>query len=356
MADTASKNNSLNPGRSGLAPGQTLWSDDGRFFLTMQTDGNLVLQDQKTGKILFATNTYGKGGSPWLQLDGEGNISVYTENPNLAQLWTAKANNKGGTQLIMQKDGNLVLYKQDGRTPVWATGTNIVGGGGFQVPSIKDIGNDALTGVKIVTGVSSTEAAIRAAVGAFKAKGDVGKNILGGIAGSVVVGIVAPVKDTLQTSAVVKSNTVNPKVARFAGAYQNAAIEDPANSLKVDVGIVGVVAGVVTVNPVAIAGGAASIAIGAVGLAEDAQNDLAKADAAKAAGQKAAAPAPLPAPDATSNPPAPAAVPDTAAPPAAGGALGNNAKAAQAVSAGKKVQPIKTPWYRRVEAWIAKDL
>lgn len=72
-----------------LYPGQAVTSGDGRFALTYQTDGNLVL--------------YGPGGVPrW-------STQVFS-SPGYAE---------------MQNDGNFVVYASDG-TPRWASGTGAI--------------------------------------------------------------------------------------------------------------------------------------------------------------------------------------------------------------------------------------
>ncbi|MDI1450403.1 matrixin family metalloprotease [Polyangium sp. 6x1] len=76
---------SLSSGQ-GLGAEQSVWSCDGRFQLKYQGDGNLVLY---------------QGGNP---------------------LWASGTNGDGGDRVIMQEDGNLVIYKSDGH-PVWASGT-----------------------------------------------------------------------------------------------------------------------------------------------------------------------------------------------------------------------------------------
>ncbi|MEU4240867.1 LamG-like jellyroll fold domain-containing protein [Actinoplanes sp. NPDC026619] len=69
-----------------LYQGQSLRSSDARFQLWMQDDGNLVLTDHYAA--IWATNTVG--------------------NP--------------GSSVVMQADGNLVIYRLDG-TPIWSTNT-----------------------------------------------------------------------------------------------------------------------------------------------------------------------------------------------------------------------------------------
>src|SRR5262245_43720824 len=71
-----------------LAPGAHVDSPSGAFRFTHQGDGNLVLYRQGDGRALWASNTAGQ--------------------PT--------------TSLLMQVDGNLVLYGP-GAHPVWASNT-----------------------------------------------------------------------------------------------------------------------------------------------------------------------------------------------------------------------------------------
>jgi hypothetical protein len=85
-AGPAAAATALNPGGT-LASGQDLWSPNGRFVLSMQGDGNLVLY-------------------------GPGHIAT----------WSSRTYNNPGAYLVMQRDGNLVIYA--GGVPKWATGTS----------------------------------------------------------------------------------------------------------------------------------------------------------------------------------------------------------------------------------------
>jgi hypothetical protein len=137
----------------------------GSFSLVMQNDGNLVLY-QQNGPVVWSTGTFGQncGASQcFADFQADGNLVVYngstllwtsrtsgnpgaalvfaTQSPQLqiiaanqAVLWTdvsfsagsfvlsqGASVNFGSFSLIMQSDGNLVLY-QDGPA-VWSTGT-----------------------------------------------------------------------------------------------------------------------------------------------------------------------------------------------------------------------------------------
>lgn len=105
---------SLKPG-FGLEVGQWLCSADGRFLLSMQQDGNLVLYQGQ--KVIWASNT-ARDGVTSAQFQNDGNLVIYA-GPN--SVW---ASNTGGTSadaLVMQSDGNLVIYKSG--TAIWASET-----------------------------------------------------------------------------------------------------------------------------------------------------------------------------------------------------------------------------------------
>lgn len=55
-----------------------------------------------------------------LVMQGDGNLVIYDffRKP----LWSSKTNGKGGKKLAMQSDGNLVIYTQENK-PVWASNT-----------------------------------------------------------------------------------------------------------------------------------------------------------------------------------------------------------------------------------------
>ena len=69
-----------------LTAGQSLTSPNGKYDLTMQTDGNLVLYDSASQAV-----------------------------------WNSKTYGHPGATLAVQNDGNLVVYS--GSSPLWASNT-----------------------------------------------------------------------------------------------------------------------------------------------------------------------------------------------------------------------------------------
>jgi hypothetical protein len=81
----------------------------------MQTDGNLVLYNPY-GTAIWATNKSGRH----LKLHSDGCLAEVDYAGNW--VWAAANTcNRGGNRLVVQSDGNLVLYSPSGA--VWASNT-----------------------------------------------------------------------------------------------------------------------------------------------------------------------------------------------------------------------------------------
>lgn len=98
-----------------LRPGAEIYSDNSRYRLTYQTNGNLVLYDTQSGAVLWDTRTTGQTTGQAV-LQGDGNFVVY--NGSGAPVWSSGTINNPGARLYVQDDGNLVIYAADGR-PIW---------------------------------------------------------------------------------------------------------------------------------------------------------------------------------------------------------------------------------------------
>jgi hypothetical protein len=98
-----------------LAPGQQFVSDNGRYRLEYQNDGNLVFTDLQTSTELWASDTDGTvPGRVLMQSDG--NLVIYDAAD--AACWASGTVGYQGAYLTVQSDGNLVIYSQFG-VPVW---------------------------------------------------------------------------------------------------------------------------------------------------------------------------------------------------------------------------------------------
>ena len=103
----------------GLLPGQALLSQDGRFSLRLQTDGNVIVR--QGGTVLWST---GATGSPPSELifQADGNLVEYDTSGKL--LWQSNSAGLLGQLAIMQNDGNLVIYDSSSPArPIWASNT-----------------------------------------------------------------------------------------------------------------------------------------------------------------------------------------------------------------------------------------
>jgi Zn-dependent metalloprotease len=105
----------------GLGPGnknatETLSSCDGRFNLSMQDDGNLVLSETGIAP-LFATGTNPSGYTLWMQRDG--NLVVYSRSGTA--VWASNTWGHIGAWAVLQNDGNLVVRDQN--NVYWASNT-----------------------------------------------------------------------------------------------------------------------------------------------------------------------------------------------------------------------------------------
>lgn len=115
-----------------LKTNDKITSTNSKYYLTLQSDGNVVLY--KGEKALWATMTNGKGANS-IYVQKDGNFVAYRSDDRA--VWASGTNGKGGrdTFLIMQDDGNLVLYKRLGSStpgnitvyfgedPIWSSGT-----------------------------------------------------------------------------------------------------------------------------------------------------------------------------------------------------------------------------------------
>ena len=109
-SDTLSRGNSLHAG-------DEMYSGNKAAFVSVQTDGNMVVYEKPSGHVLWASNTQGGSGTH-LEMQGDGNLVLYDGSK---VLWASNTN--GGSRLLMQSDCNLVLYNSDNSVG-WATNTH----------------------------------------------------------------------------------------------------------------------------------------------------------------------------------------------------------------------------------------
>lgn len=105
----------LEPGEK-LFPNQYLLSEDGRFVLMLQTDGNLVLYTY--GRTLWWSGTSGPASHAIMQEDG--NFVVY--RPDGSTNWHSHTGGEGLSTFVVQHDGNIVLYDTNLQA-TWVSGS-----------------------------------------------------------------------------------------------------------------------------------------------------------------------------------------------------------------------------------------
>jgi len=107
----------LNPGES-LSPGQSKPGCDGNSELVLQTDGNLVVYALKPQQGLWSSGTNGKG-STRAVMQTDGNLVVYA---GATSVWNSGTDGHPGAALAAQADGNLVIYGP-GAVVLWQSQT-----------------------------------------------------------------------------------------------------------------------------------------------------------------------------------------------------------------------------------------
>ena len=99
-----------------LVAGEKLSSAGGKATAVYQADGNFVVYGPN-GAALFATGTDGKAvGEVIMQEDG--NLVLYSDG---APLFNSRTNGNPGAFAIIQDDCNLVVYSAGG-APLWSSG------------------------------------------------------------------------------------------------------------------------------------------------------------------------------------------------------------------------------------------
>jgi hypothetical protein len=113
-----------------------LTSTDGRFVAAMQTDGNFVIYRTSTWTALWATSQCGQTNFVDLHavLQSDANFVLYPSSGSPARWATSWAQNQpacisnqqtnfgAGAYMVMQNDGNLVIYRP-GVGAIWASNT-----------------------------------------------------------------------------------------------------------------------------------------------------------------------------------------------------------------------------------------
>lgn len=113
------------PAGATLLPGQSLLSRNGVYRLDMQPDGNLVMYDPNCVQgspgcpyALWALGTVGQPGN-YLVMQTDGNLVLYSSSGKAK--WATRSQGTGRANVFtVQDDSNLVIYS--GRRAVWSSG------------------------------------------------------------------------------------------------------------------------------------------------------------------------------------------------------------------------------------------
>ncbi|MDQ5972176.1 MAG: hypothetical protein QG553_335 [Patescibacteria group bacterium] len=111
-----STNTTLTSGQS-IGHNDYLLSPDSQSALTLQGDGNLVLYSNFAAT--WSTGSFGAAANR-LIMQGDGNLVLYDQN-NVAR-WNSQTGGNAGARLVLQTDGNMVIYSAT-NVPLWFTGT-----------------------------------------------------------------------------------------------------------------------------------------------------------------------------------------------------------------------------------------
>ncbi|MFJ5535174.1 hypothetical protein [Streptomyces sp. NPDC093261] len=109
-----------------LLPGHSLNSST--MTLTMQTDGNLVARlntGKGAGQVVWSSGTSGNSGG-YAVLQTDGNLVVYTSTGGAGRggaLWSSHTYGQPGAYATVQDDGDVVVYAKASHSPLWSSGT-----------------------------------------------------------------------------------------------------------------------------------------------------------------------------------------------------------------------------------------
>lgn len=101
-----------------IVTGRQIVSDNLKYRLIIQPDGNLVLYNNSAP--IWHANTVGSA-APTLVMQSDGNLVLYAQGS--VPVWNSRTVTGLYSMLRLQDDGNLVMYA-NGNNPKWSTGTS----------------------------------------------------------------------------------------------------------------------------------------------------------------------------------------------------------------------------------------
>ena len=104
------------------ASSDSVSSPNRKYRAVMQGDGNFVLSRLDNGKVLWSSETTGKGKRAIMQ--GDGNFVIYDAANKAVFATNTTPEPQFQAFLVLQDDGNLVMYQYK-KQPLWATYTAV---------------------------------------------------------------------------------------------------------------------------------------------------------------------------------------------------------------------------------------
>jgi hypothetical protein len=122
---------------SQMNTGAKRWSPNGRYVLTLEEDGNLVIYRKPSNEAVWSSQTRGIGVVKAL-MQFDGNFVLYTVD-NEAR-WHTGTDMKPINHLLLQNDGNLVIYNMGYPTSMWESKDH----GGYLIPLSTNLRTESL--------------------------------------------------------------------------------------------------------------------------------------------------------------------------------------------------------------------
>lgn len=103
-----------------LKRGESICSNNGKYTLVLQEDGNLVLYkvEEKLKKALWSSGTFNRAVNRCV-MQQDGNLVIYGFSE---AIWDTHTSGRPGAFIVMQDDGNLVMFYN--KEAIWWTGTH----------------------------------------------------------------------------------------------------------------------------------------------------------------------------------------------------------------------------------------
>lgn len=102
-----------------LTKGSRLTSKNGKFVFTFQKDGNLVTTKVKGGKVVWASGTAGKKKANRLVVQKDGNVVLYSKKNKAFWSTQTVADSPRNPRFVLKNNGELVV--KHGKEVVWSS-------------------------------------------------------------------------------------------------------------------------------------------------------------------------------------------------------------------------------------------